>query len=87
MDAIKENLGVNDSHLKSCHTAVVEGYVVEGHVPVADIERLLKEKPPIAGLTAPGMPMYSPGMASIEPKNYDVLSFDHEGNVEVYSRY
>ena len=52
-----------------------------------DIRRLLREKPDIKGLTAPGMPMMSPGMASVVPKDYDVLSFDDEGEVKIYSRY
>ena len=87
MDEVKAKLGLTDNRLKSCHTAVVEGYIVEGHVPVSDIERLLKEKPEIKGLTAPGMPMNSPGMASIEPQGYDVYSFDRQGNIEIYSSY
>lgn len=86
LDPIKEKYGVS-RQLQSCHTALVDGYVVEGHVPVDDIRRMLKEKPEITGLTAPGMPAMSPGMASLEPKNYDVLSFDEAGGVEVYSRY
>jgi hypothetical protein len=60
MDAIKKRHGV--SHIASCHTALVGGYVVEGHVPVAAIRKLLKEKPAIVGISAPGMPMNSPGM-------------------------
>ena len=87
MDEVKASLGLSDNRLKSCHTAVVDGYIVEGHVPVSDIERLISEKPDIKGLTAPGMPMNSPGMASIEPQGYDVYSFDQQGNIEVYSRY
>ena len=71
----------------SCHTAIVDGYVVEGHVPAADIFRLLNEKPDIVGITAPGMPALSPGMGSEIPKDYDVLSFDEQGNVKVFSRY
>jgi len=76
-----------DRRLHSCHTAVIGDYLIEGHVPVMDIERLLSEKPDVIGLTAPGMPMLSPGMNSIEPKDYDVLSFDRDGNVKVFSRY
>lgn len=75
------------SKLESCHTALVDGYVVEGHVPVDDIRHLLDEKPDIKGLTAPGMPAQSPGMASLTPKNYDVLSFDNNGKIEVFSRH
>lgn len=86
LDPIKEKYGVGRS-LQSCHTATVDGYVVEGHVPVEDIRRMLKDKPDIKGLAAPGMPAMSPGMASLTPKDYDVLSFDESGNVELFSRY
>ncbi len=72
--------------LASCHTAVVSGYVVEGHVPAADIKRLLKERPRIAGLSAPGMPAGSPGMDTGH-ESYDVVSFDNKGNVAVYARH
>ena len=75
--------------LQSCHTAIVDGYVIEGHVPVEDVERLLDERPEIAGLAVPGMPLGSPGMegsgAGSQP--YDVLAFDSSGNVEVFSSY
>lgn len=64
MDAIKKRHGV--SHVASCHTALVGGYVVEGHVPVAAIRKLLKEQPAIAGISAPGMPMNSPGMGEMK---------------------
>ena len=84
---IKNRLGLKDPALYSCHTAVVSGYVIEGHVPAMDIRRLLNERPDILGLTAPGMPQLSPGMASIIPKNYDVLSFNEAQQVEIYSRY
>lgn len=87
VDAIKTEHGLTDPSLKSCHTAVVNGYVIEGHVPVSDIERLLAERPAIAGLTAPGMPMMSPGMASETPKDYDVLAFEKSGHARIYSSY
>jgi len=88
MDSIKQQYGVTD-RLASCHTAIVDGYVLEGHVPAADVERLLKEKPTIVGLTAPGMPMKSPGMQAegLPPKNYDVLAFDKQGKTTVFSHY
>lgn len=74
--------------LASCHTALVEGYVIEGHVPASDIKRLLKEKPKIKGLAAPGMPMGSPGMNQGNHKNpYNVISFDGQGNNKVFSRH
>jgi len=87
VDAIKSEYGLIDPSLKSCHTAVVDGYVVEGHVPVSDIERLLSERPAIVGLTAPGMPAMSPGMGSETPKEYDVLAFDKNGSSRIYSSY
>ncbi|MBI5137725.1 MAG: DUF411 domain-containing protein [Nitrospirae bacterium] len=88
MDAVKAENGVLHS-LASCHTALVGGYVIEGHVPAADIQRLLAERPPVRGLTAPGMPKKSPGMQAPGkvPEGYDVLSFDGNGNTRVFSRY
>jgi hypothetical protein len=73
------------SALESCHTAVVGGYVIEGHVPAADIRRLLKERPAIAGLAVPGMPSGSPGMESPNPRSYDVLAFDKQGKTRVFA--
>lgn len=64
MDAIKKRHGV--SHVASCHTALVDGYVVEGHVPVAAIRKLLKENPAITGISVPGMQMNSPGMGEMK---------------------
>lgn len=88
VDSIKVKYGLPDPKLKSCHTAIVEGYLVEGHVPASDIERLLKTRPTnIKGLSAPGMPMMSPGMASRTPKDYAVLSFTESGETAVYSQY
>ena len=84
---VKEQLGLTDRSLYSCHTALVEGYVIEGHVPVKDIRRLLSERPNVVGLTAPGMPALSPGMGSIEPKDYDVLSFDAQQNAQIFSQH
>ena len=85
VDPIRTELGLTDARLKSCHTASVDGYVVEGHVPVSDIERLLAERPDVVGISAPGMPMMSPGMGSVEPKDYDVVSFTEDGDVAVFS--
>jgi hypothetical protein len=87
LDAIKAEHGLTNPSLKSCHTAIIDGYVIEGHVPVTDIERLLAERPDVVGLTAPGMPMMSPGMGSETPKDYDVLAFDKNGQSRVYSSY
>ncbi len=84
---IKRNLGITDPALHSCHTAKVGNYLVEGHVPVDDIRRLLAERPDILGLTAPGMPQDSPGMNSLEPRGYDVLQFDRDQRTAVFSSY
>ena len=65
--------------LASCHTAFVGGYLVEGHVPAADVKRLLAERPDVAGLAVPGMPIGSPGMEGPRPERYRVLSFGSEG--------
>jgi len=65
--------------LQSCHTGVVDGYVIEGHVPAADIQRLLKERPKAIGLAVPGMPVGSPGMEGPKHESYSVLMFDATG--------
>jgi len=70
--------------LASCHTAFVGGYVVEGHVPAADVRRLLRERPDVAGLAVPGMPIGSPGMEGPDPERYEVLSFG-PGGVQVFA--
>ena len=73
--------------LESCHTAVVDGYVVEGHVPADLVHRLLDERPDVKGLAVPGMPIGSPGMETPgrQPERYQVLTFDRDGTVEVYA--
>ena len=72
--------------LASCHTALVDGYVIEGHVPADIISRLLDEKPDIAGVAVPGMPVGSPGMEMGARKDpYQVISFDDEGRLAVYA--
>jgi hypothetical protein len=74
--------------VQSCHTAVVEGYVVEGHVPAKEIQRLLRERPPVAGLAVPGMPVGSPGMeVGTRVEAYDVLTFDRRGRTGVFASY
>ncbi len=85
MTEIKRSLGVPEA-LTSCHTAVVNGYLIEGHVPAADIARLLKTKPKVAGLAVPGMPMGSPGMEGATKERYDVLTFDRAGRTTVYAQ-
>jgi hypothetical protein len=86
MTEIKRTLGVPEA-LTSCHTAMVKGYLIEGHVPAADIARLLKEKPKVAGLAVPGMPMGSPGMEGPRTDRYKVLSFDKAGNTKTFASY
>lgn len=73
--------------LGSCHTAVVEGYSIEGHVPAADIRRLLKERPNVRGLAVPGMPVGSPGMEGGPPQRYQTISFDRSGRTAVYAQH
>ena len=86
LDAVKQKHGVPRT-AQSCHTGIVNGYVVEGHVPVTDVQRLLKERPTVAGLAVGGMPAGSPGMevAGQRPQPYNVVSFDKSGAVKVYS--
>jgi hypothetical protein len=89
MPALKQRLGV-PGELASCHTATVGGYVIEGHVPGADILKLLEERPAdIAGLAVPGMPLGSPGMeqpdGASEP--FDVIAFGRNGERRVFARH
>jgi hypothetical protein len=73
--------------LHSCHTALVEGYVVEGHVPADVIDRLLRERPRIAGIAVPGMPLGSPGMESPgrPAERYNIIAFDGKGGTSVFA--
>jgi hypothetical protein len=75
--------------LQSCHTAIVNGYVIEGHVPVAEIYRLLEEKPDVIGIAVAGMPFGSPGMEieGFEDEAYEVVTFDSSGEILVYADY
>jgi hypothetical protein len=82
----RKRAGISPS-LGSCHTSLVEGYVIEGHVPASDIKRFLSERPNAIGLAAPGMPKGSPGMESSRSNPYNVLLINKEGNVSVYSRH
>ena len=86
LQKIKDRYGVPASG-RSCHTTRVEGFTVEGHVPASEVQRLLKEKPRVAGLTVPGMPLGSPGMevSGMKPHPYQVLTFDKSGATQVYS--
>lgn len=85
LTAVKNRLGV-PGPVRSCHTALVDGYLVEGHVPADVIRRLLEERPQVAGVAVPGMPIGSPGMEipgrPADP--YDVLTFDGRGRTAVY---
>ncbi len=85
MRMIKSMSGIKPN-LASCHTAQVGGYVIEGHVPSDDIRRLLAERPDVRGLTAPGMPQSSPGM-DIGNAPYQVLSFDKNGQTQVFAQH
>ena len=85
LSAIKSKYGVPEK-LQSCHTAIVQGYVIEGHVPADLIYRVLKEKPAIRGLAVAGMPPGSPGMEGPKAQPYDVLAFDKNGRVSVYAK-
>ena len=87
LSAVKQTYGV-PARASSCHTAVVDGYALEGHVPAADVRRLLKERPKVAGLAVPGMPIGSPGMEVGNQKQpYDVLAFEKGGATKVFSSY
>jgi hypothetical protein len=87
VDSVRRQFDV-PAPLAACHTARVGGYSVVGHVPVAAIERLLKERPAIAGLAVPGMPVGSPGMErGTSRQAYDVMTFDAHGQTSVYQSY
>ena len=73
------------AQVSACHTALVGGYFVEGHVPAEDVERLLKERPRIAGLAVPGMPIGSPGMEGPDPEPYDTLAVGTDGKATVFA--
>ncbi|QJQ94533.1 MULTISPECIES: DUF411 domain-containing protein [Halomonadaceae] len=86
MRAVKAEHGVPPA-LASCHTALVDGYVIEGHVPAADIRRLLEEGSDIVGLAVPGMPHGSPGMETGRVDDYEVISWRQGEEPEVFQRY
>ncbi|MBW2494005.1 MAG: DUF411 domain-containing protein [Deltaproteobacteria bacterium] len=81
---IKQRHGV-PAELASCHTALVGGYVIEGHVPAEDLKRLLEERPQIAGLAVPAMPIGSPGMEGPNPEPYEVIAFTKRGSSYTYA--
>ena len=84
--AARKQLGMPDRH-GSCHTAKVAGYVVEGHVPAGDIQRLLKEKPKALGLAVPSMPPGSPGMESSKPVRYNTLLVQSGGEASIFAKH
>ena len=84
MQTVKASNGI-PPRLSSCHTGFVGGYFVEGHVPAPEIQRLLREKPKVAGLSVPEMPIGSPGMEGPGPEPYDVLAVGGDGRTEVWS--
>ncbi|MBW4660220.1 MAG: DUF411 domain-containing protein [Drouetiella hepatica Uher 2000/2452] len=87
METLKQQQGVPND-LTSCHTAVIDDYVIEGHVPAEDIKRLLVEHPQIKGIAVPGMPIGTPGMESGEIHDaFSVISFDQQGNTQVFNQY
>jgi hypothetical protein len=88
MDQLKDKLGVPQG-VRSCHTAQVGGFLIEGHVPASDIKRLLAERPKAAGLAVPDMPPLTPGMAppGVEPRDYDVVAFQSDGTTNIFARH
>ena len=88
MDTVKDTLGVPQG-VRSCHTAHVDNYLIEGHVPAEDIQRLLEERPKVLGLAVPGMPSSTPGMLEpgAKPEPYEVVSFQPDGTTRVYARH
>ncbi|MEC4818717.1 MAG: DUF411 domain-containing protein [Scytonema sp. PMC 1069.18] len=87
MEAIKQKYRIPQD-MASCHTAVINGYVIEGHVPSKDIKQLISKKLSVVGITVPGMPIGSPGMEVGNKKEpFNVVSFDKKGNLKVLSQY
>ena len=87
LDTVARGRGVPDA-LRSCHTASVEGYIIEGHVPAADIDRLLRERPRATGLAVPGMPIGSPGMEQGDRRQpYATILFHRDGRRELFAQH
>jgi hypothetical protein len=86
LDAIKAKHNVPAS-MQSCHTGLIGGYAIEGHIPAAEVRRFLTEKPAVAGLAVPGMPLGSPGMEvpGAKARPYSVLTFDRDGRTQVFA--
>jgi len=87
IDKVKRERGV-PADATSCHTAIVNGYIVEGHVPADAVQKMLKEKPAIAGIAVPGMPMGSPGMEvpGGQKDAYNIVAFDKAGKTSIYQK-
>ena len=81
---MKNQIGV-PPEFSSCHTAVVDGYAIEGHVPADLIVILLRERPDVTGLAVPGMPMGAPGMEGNRKDPYDVIAFNNDGSKQIYA--
>lgn len=87
MPAVRAKYGV-PSHVQSCHMGVVDGYVLEGHIPADDVKRLLKERPKAKGIAVPGMPVGSPGMEQGNVRHaYSVVTFDETGRTAVFAQH
>lgn len=87
MDAVKQKYNL-PLELASCHTAIIDGYVMEGHIPAEDIKHFLQQKPQLAGLAVPRMPIGSPGMESGNTQDsFNVMAFNHQGESQVFRKY
>ena len=87
MASVKQRYGVPEA-AESCHTAIIDGYVVEGHVPASDVQRLLAERPNVRGIAAPGMPVGSPGMEMGDRRDpYTVVSFTRSGAIATFAEH
>lgn len=86
MDGLKDRIGVPRG-VRSCHTAMVDAYLIEGHVPAGDIQKLLEQRPRVAGLAVPGMPDRSPGMAApgVQEGGYEVVAFQYDGSTSRFA--
>jgi len=84
LTAVKTSAGI-PPQLQSCHTSMVQGYAIEGHVPADVVRQLLKEKPKVVGIAVPGMPMGSPGMEGPYSEKYNIIAFEQNGSQRVYA--
>ena len=85
LDSVPERQRV-PAQLRTCHTAVIGNYLVEGHVPIDLVQKMLKERPKIAGIAVPGMPIGSPGMEGPNPRPYSIIAFQTDGKTSEYAR-